>query len=139
MLVSILLLSLTLFSQTDTNKLPIVCISQSTAQKIAVDLLRLDSVLVELKTTKQVLHSTELKVTKQDSLIRAYSQKIQISQQENAIQIERYQTCSNRVTKLERDVVDLTNKNIKLKTIASGLGGGLVISLGVAILSIVLK
>ena len=141
MLVSTLLLSLTLFSQTDTNnkQQPTVCIPQSIAQKIAVDLLRLDSVSVELTTTQQVLRKTETKVAKQDSVIQTYLEKIQTYQKESVDQTERYKTCTGRVTKLEEDITTLTEKNRKLKNLAKGLGGGLVTSLGTLVLLIALK
>jgi hypothetical protein len=141
MLVSTLLLSLTLFSQTGTNnkQQPTVCIPESIAQKIAVDLLRLDSVSVELTTTQQVLRKTETKVAKQDSVIQTYLEKIQTYQKESAAQTERYETCAGRVTKLEKDVTTLTEKNRKLKNLAKGLGGGLVASLGTLVLLIALK
>ena len=99
MLVSTLLLSLTLFSQTGTNNKqePAVCIPQSTAQKIAVDLLRLDSVSVELKSTQDALHKTESKVVVQDSIIQAYLDKVKTYEKKSAIQIERYGLCASRV------------------------------------------
>ena len=139
MLVSILLLSLTLFSQTGTNNNEVVCIPHSTAQKIAVDLLRLDSVSIELQTTQIVLSKTEAKVVKQDSIIQAYIEKVQTFEKESKAQTERYETCAGRVTKLEKKVTTLTEKNQRLKNLAKGLGGGLVASLGTLVLLIALK
>jgi len=141
MLVSTLLLSLTLFSQTGTNNKqePVVCIPQSTAQKIAVDLLRLDSVSVELKSTQDVLHKTESKVVVQDSIIQAYLDKVKTYEKESAAQTERYELCAGRVTKLEEQVTTLAEKNRKLKNLAKGLGGGLVASIGTLVLLISLK
>ncbi len=140
MLVSTLLLSLTLFSQTGTNnKQDLVCIPHSTAQKIAMDLLRLDSVSTELTTTQQVLRKTEAKVAKQDSVVQAYLEKVQTYQKESKAQTERYKTCADRVVKLEEDVTTLTEKNRKLKNLAKGLGGGIVASIGTLVLLIALK
>ncbi len=141
MLVSTLLLSLTLFSQTGTNNKqePTVCIPQSIAQKIAVDLLRLDSVSTELQSTQIILNKTEAKVVKQDSIIQTYLEKVQTFQKESKAQTERYETCAGRVTKLEEDVTTLTEKNRKLKNLAKGLGGGIVASLGTLVLLITLK
>ena len=138
MLVSTLLLSLTLFSQTGTNNKqePVVCIPQSTAQKIAVDLLRLDSVSVELKSTQDVLHKTESKVVVQDSIIQAYLDKVKTYEKESAAQTERYELCAGRVTKLEEQVITLAEKNRKLKNLAKGLVGGLVASIGTLVLLI---
>ena len=141
MLVSTLLLSLTLFSQTGTNNKqePTVCIPQSIAQKIAVDLLRLDSVSTELQSTQIILNKTEAKVVKQDSIIQTYLEKVQTFQKESKAQTERYEACAGRVTKLEEDVTTLTEKNRKLKNLAKGLGGGIVASLGTLVLLITLK
>ena len=141
MLVSTLLLSLTLFSQTGTNNKqePAVCIPQSTAQKIAVDLLRLDSVSVELKSTQAALHKTESKVVVQDSIIQAYLDKVKTYEKKSAIQIERYGLCASRVTKLEEEVITLADKNRKLKNLAKVLGGGLVATIGMLTLLITIK
>jgi len=141
MLVSTLLLSLTLFSQTGTNNKqePTVCIPQSIAQKIAVDLLRLDSVSTELQSTQIILNKTEAKVVKQDSIIQTYLEKVQTFQKESKAQTERYETCAGRVAKLEEDISTLTEKNRKLKNLAKGLGGGLVAFLGTLALLIALK
>lgn len=141
MLVSTLLLSLTLFSQTGTNNKqePVVCIPQSTAQKIAMDLLRLDSVSVELKSTQDILRKTEDKVAKQDNIIQTYIDKVKVYEKESAAQTERYETCAGRVTKLEEDLTTLTEKNRKLKNLAKGLGGGLVATIGTILLLITLK
>lgn len=138
MLVSTLLLSLTLFSQTGTNKEPVVCIPQSTAQKIAMDLLRLDSVSVELQSTQTVLHKTESKVVVQDSIIQTYLEKTQTYQKEIVAQNERYTLCADRVTKLEDEVTTLAEKNAKLKKWIKALGGTLGASLGVLTVLLVL-
>lgn len=141
MLVSILLLSLTLFSQTGTNNKqePVVCLPQSTAQKIAVDLLRLDSVSVELKLTQYVLYKTESKILIQDSIIQTYVNKVAIYEKESAAQTERYELCAGRVSKLEEGLETLTEKNRKLKNLAKLLGGSLVASVGILTLFITLK
>lgn len=141
MLVSTLLLSLTLFSQTGTNNKqePVVCIPQSTAQKIAMDLLRLDSVSVELKSTQDVLRKTEGKVTKQDNIIQTYIDKVKVYEKESAAQTERYETCAGRVTKLEEDLTTLTEKNRKLKNLAKGLGAGLATTFATIAFILVIK
>ncbi len=141
MLVSTLLLSLTLFSQTGTNNRqnPVVCISQSTAQNIAADLLRLDSVSVELKETKTLLQKTEQKTLQQDSLIYYHQQKVLIYKQEIEIQNERFNICSNRVTKLESDVANLAKKNKNLKKWLTGIGGGFIASVGILVAVFAIK
>lgn len=139
MLAVILLLSLTAFSQKDTSKQQKVCMPLSVAQKIAVDLIRLDSVTVELKNTQVVLQKTEQKLNEQDSLILIYKEKLLTYQQEIAIQNTRFNTCSERITKLEKDVVKLTNKNKRLKGWLKGIGGGFITSVGLLIAMITIK
>ncbi len=141
MLVSTLLLSSTLFSQTgiSNKKEPVVCIPQSTAQKIAVDLLRLDSVSVELKSTQDVLHKTESKIVVQDSIIQTYIDKVKTYKKESAAQTERYELCAGRVTKLEQDVATLTESNRKLKNLAKGLGAGLATTFATIAFILVIK
>ena len=139
MLAVTLLLSLTAFSQNATTKEQLVCIPQSTAQKIAVDLIRLDSVTVELKNTQVVLQKTEQKLVEQDSLILIYKEKLLTYQQEIATQNIRFNTCSERVTKLEKDVVTLTDKNKRLKGWLKGIGGGFITSVGLLIAMITIK
>ena len=139
MLAVILLLSLTAFSQNATTKEQLVCIPQSTAQKIAVDLIRLDSVTVELKNTQVILQKTDQKLVEQDSLILIYKEKLLTYQQEIATQNIRFNTCSERVTKLEKDVVTLTDKNKRLKGWLKGVGGGFITSVGLLIAMITIK
>lgn len=139
MLAVTLLLSLTAFSQNATTKEPLVCIPQSTAQKIAVDLIRLDSTTVELKSTQTLLQKTEQKVLEQDSLLAIYKEKVLTYEKEIATQNERFNTCSSRVTKLEGDVADLTKKNGNLKKWLTGIGGGFVASVGILVTMFTIK
>ena len=139
MLAVTLLLSLTAFSQNATTKEQLVCLPQSTAQKIAVDLIRLDSVTVELKNTQVVLQKAEQKLVEQDSLILIYKEKLLTYQQEIATQNIRFNTCSERVTKLEKDVVTLADKNKRLKGWLKGIGGGFITSVGLLIAMITIK
>jgi len=139
MLAVILLLSLTAFSQNATTKEQLVCIPKSIAQKIAVDLIRLDSVTVELKNTQVILQKTDQKLVEQDSLILIYKEKLLTYQQEIATQNIRFNTCSERVTKLEKDVVTLTDKNKRLKGWLKGIGGGFITSVGLLIAMITIK
>ena len=67
---TILSLSLTAFSQTDTNnKEKVKCFPIHVAKQIAKDLLRGDSVITELKLTNEQLTKTEEKVVLKDSVI----------------------------------------------------------------------
>ena len=139
MLAVTLLLSLTAFSQKGTNKEQLICIPQSTAQKIAVDLIRLDSTTVELKNTQTILHKTERKVLEQDSLMLIYKEKVLTYEKEIASQNERFNTCSSKVTELEGDVADLAKKNGNLKKWLTGIGGGFVASVGILVAMFTIK
>jgi len=69
-LTTILSLSLTAFSQTDTNnKEKVKCFPIHVAKQIAKDLLRGDSAIAELKLTNEQLTKTEEKVVLKDSVI----------------------------------------------------------------------
>jgi hypothetical protein len=69
-LTTILSLSLTVFSQTDTNnKEKVKCFPIHVAKQIAKDLLRGDSAMAELKLTNEQLTKTEEKVVLKDSII----------------------------------------------------------------------
>lgn len=111
----------------------------STAQRIAVDLIRYDSVRVELKSTNEILIRTEQKVIKQDSIIAAYEDKVLTAKQETAAQVEKFNACSGRVTEVEKNNATLTDKNKNLKGWVKGLAGGLVASLGILTALIVIK
>lgn len=111
----------------------------SVAQRIAVDLLRYDSVRVELRSVKEILTITEKKVVKQDSIIVAYEDKVLTAKQETAAQVEKFNACSSRVIELEKDVATLTDKNRNLKSWIKGLAGGLVTSLGILTALVVIK
>ena len=56
---SILSLSLTAFSQTDTNKEPVKCFPIPIVKQITKDLLSGDSAKAQLKLTEQQLYKTE--------------------------------------------------------------------------------
>ncbi len=72
-LISLLLLSLTSFSQIDTSK---VCLPYQTAKKVAIDLIEGDKAKVELYLTKQILQDTEKKVSLQDSITSICEEKV---------------------------------------------------------------
>lgn len=79
MLVLILNLSLTAFSQTDTSKKvqpePMKCLPVSTFRLIAQDLLKGDSARAELKLANEQISGLEKKVSLKDSVIVTMQQK----------------------------------------------------------------
>jgi hypothetical protein len=125
-LIVLLLLSLTSFSQKDTSR---ICFSYSKAKQIAIDLVRGDSAIAELKITNKLVWQLNEKISTQDSTITLY-----ITKEQNYIsQINNYDKISTKkdeiITGLEKDVTKLTKKNNRLKTGLKYLGGGFVASI----------
>ena len=76
MLISLILVSLTSFSQTDTiTKDSVVVIPSKVAKLIIKDLIAYDATKLELKTTQELLLNTENKVSTQVSIIKQYEIK----------------------------------------------------------------
>jgi hypothetical protein len=122
----LLLLSLTSFSQKDTSK---ICFSYSKAKQIAIDLVRGDSAITELKITNKLVWQLNEKISTQDSTITLYI----VKEQNYISQINNYDKISTKkdeiITGLEKDVTKLTKKNNRLKTGLKYLGGGFVASI----------
>jgi hypothetical protein len=135
-LIVLLLLSLTSFSQKDTSK---ICFSYSKAKQIAIDLVRGDSAIAELKIINKLVWQLNEKISTQDSTITLY-----IAKEQNYIsQINNYDKISTKkdeiITGLEKDVTKLTKKNNRLKTGLKYLGGGFVASILTIITLIAIK
>ena len=125
-LIVLLLLSLTSFSQKDTSR---ICFSYSKAKQIAIDLVKGDSAIAELKITNKLVWQLNEKISTQDSTITLY-----IAKEQNYIsQINNYDKISTKkdeiITGLEKDVTKLTKKNNRLKSGLKYLGGGFVASI----------
>jgi len=122
----LLLLSLTSFSQKDTSR---ICFSYSKAKQIAIDLVRGDSAITELKITNKLVWQLNEKISTQDSTITLYI----IKEQNYISQINNYDKISTKkdeiIIGLEKDVIKLTKKNNRLKTGLKYLGGGFVASI----------
>lgn len=127
MLTTILSLSLTAFSQTDTNsKEKLKCFPVHVAKQIAKDLLKGDSAMAELKLVNEQLAKTEEKVTLKDSVISTM-----VIQKENYITIidaqdKKYTVMENYSKKLE---FQLKKEKVKNK-FTSILSGAAVLVLG---------
>jgi len=122
----LLLLSLTSFSQKDTSK---ICFSYNKAKQIAIDLVRGDSAITELKITNKLVWQLNEKISTQDSTITLYI----VKEQNYISQINNYDKISTKkdeiISSLEKDVTKLTKKNNRLKTGLKYLGGGFVASI----------
>jgi hypothetical protein len=125
-LIVLLLLSLTSFSQKDTSR---ICFSYSKAKQIAIDLVRGDSAITELKITNKLVWQLNEKISTQDSTITLYI----VKEQNYISQINNYDKISIKkdeiITGLEKDVTKLTKKNNRLKSGLKYLGGGFVASI----------
>lgn len=125
-LIVLLLLSLTSFSQKDTSR---ICFSYNKAKQIAIDLVRGDSAITELKITNKLVWQLNEKISTQDSTITLYI----VKEQNYISQINNYDKISTKkdeiITGLEKDVTKLTKKNNRLKTGLKYLGGGFVASI----------
>lgn len=122
----LLLLSLTSFSQKDTSK---ICFPYSKAKQIAIDLIRGDSAIAELKITNKLVWQLNEKISTQDSIVTLYiaKEKNYISQN---IKYEEINIENKKIiTGLENDVAKLTRKNNNLKSGLKYLGGGFVASI----------
>ena len=135
-LIVLLLLSLTSFSQKDTSK---ICFSYDKVKLIAIDLVRGDSALAELKLTNKLVWQLNEKISTQDSIITLY-----IAKEQNYIgQINNYDKVIVKkdeiITGLESDVTKLSQKNNRLKSGLKFLGGGFVASLLVIVTLVAIK
>jgi hypothetical protein len=135
-LLVLLLLSLTSFSQKDTSK---ICFPYSTAKKIAIDLVKGDSAIAELKVVNKLVWQLNEKIDTQDSIIKLYV----VKEQNYISQIDNYDKILVKkdeiITGLEGDVATLSRKNNRLKKGIKWLGGGLVASILTIITLIAIK
>jgi len=114
---------LTIFSQSDINK---ICFDQSTAKKIAADLVKGDSARAELEKTQKLVTQLNEKLVEKDGLIKDYVKK-----DTNYItQIQKYTEIKEKqsvlIKDLEKDKEKLVNENNNLRTGIKWVGGGFV-------------
>ncbi len=132
----LLILSLNGFSQKDTSK---ICFTYSTAKLIAVDLVKGDSAIAELKVINKMVWQLNEKINAQDSLVTLYV----VKEQNYVSQIDNYDQISNKhktiTTGLESDVITLTRKNNRLKKGIKLVSGGFVASVLIIITLVTIK
>ena len=119
MLITILTLSLTAFSQTDTNKEPVKCFPIPIVKQITKDLLSGDSAKAQLKLTEQQLYKTENIVEKKDSVISIMRVKEENYNTIILAQNEKYSILENHTKRIEWELKKLKVKN-KFTSILSG-------------------
>jgi hypothetical protein len=124
------------FSQKDTNN---ICFPYSTAKKIAIDLVKGDSAIAELKVVNKLVWQLNEKINIQDSIIKLYV----VKEQNHISQISNYNKILVKkdeiITGLEGDVAVLSRKNNRLKKGIKWLGGGFVASVLTIITLIAIK
>lgn len=125
MLISILSLSLTAFSQTGTNNQPTKCFPIPVVKQITKDLLSGDSAKAQLKLTEQQLLETENKVVVKDSVISLLRVKETNYQTIIDAQNQKFSIVEGHVKKLE---LNLKKEKIKNK-FTSGLAGVVIVTL----------
>ena len=119
MLISILSLSLTAFSQTGTNNQPTKCFPIPVVKQITKDLLSGDSAKAQLKLTEQQLLETETKVVMKDSVISLLRTKENNYQTIIGVQDQKYSILENHTKKIE---LNLKKEKLKNKFTSSLAG-----------------
>ena len=124
-LISLLTLSLTAFSQTGTSNQPTKCFPIPVVKQITKDLLSGDSAKAQLKLTEQQLLETEKKVEMKDSIITLLRVKeVNYNTIINA-QDEKYTTLDSHTKKVE---MNLKKEKIKNK-LTLGVGSLAILAL----------
>jgi hypothetical protein len=119
-LIGILSVSLTAFSQTDINNQQTKCFPLPIVKKITKDLLSGDSAKVQLKLTEQQLFETETKVIMKDSVITLLRVKETNYQTIIGAQTQKYSILEDHTKKVEWSLKKEKVKN-KLTTGLSGI------------------
>ena len=124
------------FSQKDTSK---ICFDYTTAQLIAIDLVRGDSAIAEL----QQVHQKNITL---EQIIKNQQQILTLCEDKNINYTTQITTYQNIVIKhesviknLENDVNNLTRKNTYLNRGLKWMGGGLIGTLSALTLLILIK
>lgn len=125
MLIAILSLSLTAFSQTDTSKVPTKTFPISVVKLIVKDLMSGDSAKAQLKLVEQQLAETENKVVMKDSVITLLRTKEDNYKTIITAQNEKYKVLENHVDKVEWKLKKAKVKN----AVTSILSGTLIAAL----------
>jgi hypothetical protein len=120
-LLIILLLSSTSFSQKDTSKL---CLDYNVAKQVAIDLVRGDSAIAELEQTNLLVEQLTFKTTQQDSIINVYKDKDAncLSQIDNYNKIREQHNLI--INGLEKDIESIKKENKNLRKATTFLGAG---------------
>jgi hypothetical protein len=135
-LLPILLLSSTTFSQKDNSK---ICFDYKTAQKIALDIVKGDAAIEELGKTQKLVTQLNEKIVEKDSIISDYKVKDSVCVEQNKTHYNIQLKQTNIITGLEKDVTTLTTQNNNLKKGLKWLGGGFLGSLTALLILLSIK
>ena len=121
MLITTLLLSLTVFSKSDTDTLKL---SHQVGKHIAIDLVSCDSTKLVLQTTTKVLEMTEDKSRMKDTVINSFEVKTDLYKQQISLYEAKEESYKTMITSFQKD---LMKQKIKTKfTTFTGIFIGLV-------------
>ena len=113
LLALLLTLSLATFSQTGTNNT--ICFPDSTAKKIAIDLVRGDSAKAELTKTKILVDQLQEKITLQQRTVNVFADKVANYETQVDLFRKKEVKYNEIVTGLETDVKKFKRRNTYLK------------------------
>ena len=106
-------MSLATFSQKGINSK--ICFSDSTARKIAIDLVRGDSVKAELSKTKILVDQLQEKITLQQRTVNLFADKVANYETQVDLYRKKEVKYNEIVIGLEKDVNRFKRKNTYLK------------------------
>ena len=126
-LTSLMMLSLTTFSQTGTNNQqePVKCLPVSVFKKITKDLLKGDSAMAELNLCNEEIGKLEQKVSLKDSVIVTMEEKEVVYKKIITAHEEKYKILEDYTKSVE---MNLKKEKLKGK-FKSFIGGGLILVL----------
>ena len=124
----ILLLNFTVFSQIDTNK---IYFPYTTAKRIAIDLVKGDSAIAELKYTYTIIGQYKQSLVERDSIINTYRIKTSIYVQEISLRDTTLSLQKYMIYGLKKDNESANTQLSIYKTTTKYLSVGLVGTLAV--------
>jgi hypothetical protein len=124
------MLSLTAFSQSDTDTIPSKTLPIYIIKMMIKDIISGDQAKEELRLTQQILDSTEKKVVFKDSVINTTYEKYEKCESVLQLEREKYKTLEDYTSKVERKLKIEKTKN-KYK---SFVGGALLLTAGIFLL-----
>jgi hypothetical protein len=123
-LLSIMMLQLTAFSQVDTDTIPVKTLPISTLKNIIKDVVVGDSAIAELKLTQEELRLSNETVIESRKIINEYKLKYSICEEVIRLEKEKYLIIEKYSNRLQDD---LRKERMNNKLIKIGSGGVIVL------------